>query len=132
MDGMDATSAPRRGWLVGPAADLLCGCGLGYALLVAVVAIARPDLAQVRAGLPRSALRIDARLPLRAARHPCRRGAPAARGARRALPGRDRSRRRPPGESSGDGCRLSVAGAGRDAVAVVPAAARAGAAPGCG
>lgn len=41
---MSATSAPTRSWLVGPAADLLLGCGVLYMGVFAAFAVAGPEL----------------------------------------------------------------------------------------
>ena len=46
------TGAPPRPWLVGPLADLLFGCGLGYLLLVITLAIFRPAMAGLQPWLP--------------------------------------------------------------------------------
>jgi hypothetical protein len=49
---MSVPQGARRPWLVGPLPDLLLGCGLGYLLLVGVLAIARPDMSRLQPWLP--------------------------------------------------------------------------------
>jgi hypothetical protein len=44
---MSVSAGARRPWLVGPAPDLLLGCGLGYLLLVAALALVRPDMSRL-------------------------------------------------------------------------------------
>jgi len=49
---MSPPPATTRPWLVGPAPDLLLGCGLGYALLVVALATLRPPMAALEGWLP--------------------------------------------------------------------------------
>jgi hypothetical protein len=47
-----SVSDVRRPWLVGPLPDLLFGCGVGYLLLVAALAIVRPNMGGLQPWLP--------------------------------------------------------------------------------
>src|SRR5262245_29554247 len=49
---MSSSADARRGWLVGPLPDLFLGCGLGYVVLVAAVAVLNPDMAALQGWMP--------------------------------------------------------------------------------
>jgi hypothetical protein len=49
-------SARRAGWLFGPLPDLFIGCGILYAAWVALLALARPDMARLSPFLPLAVL----------------------------------------------------------------------------
>ena len=49
---MRAAPEVRRPWLVGPWTDLLFGCGLGYLILVGVLAVLRPGMQALLPWLP--------------------------------------------------------------------------------
>ncbi len=47
---MNATQAPTRSWLIGPAADLLLGCGVLYTGVFAALAVAGPQVRGLTSG----------------------------------------------------------------------------------
>lgn len=52
MSTLASHPAGNRGWLFGPAADLLLGCGGLYAALVLLLVLIRPDMGRVSPWLP--------------------------------------------------------------------------------
>lgn len=51
MSGSSSTNA-KRPWLFGPGIDLLFGCGIGYVILTAILAILQPPMDKIHGWLP--------------------------------------------------------------------------------